>query len=151
MPASLNDGHVGRGVPDVAANSSGNSGYPLTVTALVATPANGTSASAPLWAGLIARLNTALGEDLGFVNPVAVRLGSGVFRDIVAHPGAADNGFGSTRAIRSGTRWMRHRVGQPAARALLTGLRHFYGPAIAVSLQDDLQFGTVCAARSTGP
>jgi kumamolisin len=29
VPTSLNDGHVGRGVPDVAANASPNSGYPM--------------------------------------------------------------------------------------------------------------------------
>ena len=87
VPASLNDGHVGRGVPDVAANSSGNSGYPLTVTGFSSYIGGGTSASAPLWAGLIARLNAALGEDVGFVNPVLYALGSSVFRDIVAHPG----------------------------------------------------------------
>jgi kumamolisin len=145
VPASLNDGHVGRGVPDVAANSSFNSGYPLTVTGFSSYHGSGTSASAPLWAGLIARLNAALGEDVGFVNPVVYALGSSVFRDIVAHPGAADNGFGGTPgySVRTGwdacTGW-----GGPDGAALLTGLRHFYGPVVAVSLQDDLQFGTVC-------
>ena len=73
--------------------ASGNSGYPLTVGGFRFI-GGGTSASAPLWAGLIARLNAALGEDVGFVNPVLYALGSSVFRDIVAHPGAADNGFG---------------------------------------------------------
>ena len=34
--------------------------------------------------------------------------------------------------------------GSPKGTALLRGLRHFYGPVIAVNLQDDLQFGTVC-------
>jgi kumamolisin len=145
VPASLNDGHVGRGVPDVAANSSGNSGYPLTVTGFSSYIGGGTSASAPLWAGLIARVNAALGEDLGFVNPVLYALGSGVFRDIVAHPGAADNGFGSTPGYPVGTSWDAVTGwGSPRGAALLTGLRHFYGPVVAVSLQDDLQFGTVC-------
>ena len=145
VPASLNDGHVGRGVPDVAANSSGNSGYPLTVTGFSSYIGGGTSASAPLWAGLIARLNAALGEDVGFVNPVLYALGSSVFRDIVAHPGDADNGLGGTAGYPVTTGWDACTGwGSPSGRALLTGLRHFFGPVVAVSLQDDLQFGTVC-------
>ncbi len=92
MPASLNDGQHRRGVPDVAANASVASGYPITVGG-GPFPGNGTSASAPLWAGLIAVLNAALNENVGFVNPVLYALGSSVFRDIVAEPGAADNGW----------------------------------------------------------
>jgi len=145
VPASLNDGHVGRGVPDVAANASSNSGYPLSVTGFSSFHGSGTSASAPLWAGLIARLNAALGEDVGFVNPVLYALGSGVFTDIVAHPGAADNAFGSSPGYPVGIGWDACTGwGSPKGKALLTGLRHFYGPVVAVSLQDDLQFGTVC-------
>jgi kumamolisin len=92
VPPSLNDGHRGRGVPDVAANASPNSGYPMIVggSSFVG---NGTSASAPLWAGLIAVINAALGEDVGFVNPALYTLGSRVFRDIVGSPGPADNGL----------------------------------------------------------
>jgi kumamolisin len=54
VPASINDGHRGRGVPDVAANASVNSGYPFILNGGSAL-ANGTSASAPLWAGLVAK------------------------------------------------------------------------------------------------
>jgi kumamolisin len=51
VPVSLNGGGAGRGVPDVAANASGASGYPLFVAGLPDI-GNGTSASAPLYAGL---------------------------------------------------------------------------------------------------
>ena len=35
-------------------------------------------------------------------------------------------------------------MGTPKGIELLHALRHFYGPAIAVNLQDNLHFGTVC-------
>ena len=70
VPASANPGHrVGRGVPDVAGNASPASGYVVRVdgqTFLI----GGTSAVAPLWAGLIALINQKLGTPLGFVNPL---------------------------------------------------------------------------------
>jgi kumamolisin len=146
VPASVNDGHRGRGVPDVSANASPNSGYPIILGGAPSLfPANGTSASAPLWAGLIAVLNAALGENVGFINPVIYALNGAGFRDILPEPGAADNSFAGVTGypVTAGwdavTGW-----GSPRGVALLHALRHFYGPAIAVNLQDDLHFGTVC-------
>jgi hypothetical protein len=62
---------TGRGVPDVAANASLNSGYSGLYMGggLIGYPGNGTSAAAPLWAGLIAVLNANAGFNLGFANP----------------------------------------------------------------------------------
>jgi hypothetical protein len=62
---------TGRGVPDVAANASLNSGYAGLYMGggLIGYPGNGTSAAAPLWAGLIAVLNANAGFNLGFANP----------------------------------------------------------------------------------
>jgi len=60
-PASVNDGHIERGVPDVAGNASENSGYPYFVGGLSQTTGS-TSAVAPLYAGLIAVINAALGR-----------------------------------------------------------------------------------------
>jgi kumamolisin len=145
VPPSVNDGHRGRGVPDVAGNASVNSGYPIILGgSLSPFPMNGTSSSTPLWAGLIAVINAALDENVGFVNPVLYALGSSVFRDIVAEPGATDNSLGAPGyPVGPGwdacTGW-----GSPKGVALLAGLRRFYGPVIAVNLQDDLTFGTVC-------
>ena len=146
VPTSVNDGHQGRGVPDVAANASANSGYPIILGgSLSAWPAAGTSASAPLWAGLVAVLNAALGENVGFVNPVLYALGSSVFRDIVSEPGAANNSLAGTPGYPVGPGWDACTGwGSPRGQALLEGLRRFYGPAIAVSPQDDLAFGVVC-------
>lgn len=61
------DSHRGRGVPDVAANADFDSGYEIVVGGLDY-HGFGTSAAAPLWAALIARLNEGLCRRLGWVN-----------------------------------------------------------------------------------
>jgi kumamolisin len=69
VPPSANaGGHVGRGVPDVAGDADPQTGYSVVVDgqSLVF---GGTSAVAPLWAGLVALLNQHRGTTLGFVNP----------------------------------------------------------------------------------
>ncbi|MBB5445383.1 MULTISPECIES: protease pro-enzyme activation domain-containing protein [unclassified Paraburkholderia] len=57
----------GRGVPDVAGDASPLSGYDVLVDGMQ-TVVGGTSAVAPLWAALIARINAAKGQPAGFVN-----------------------------------------------------------------------------------
>jgi kumamolisin len=82
LPASLNVNHkIGRAVPDVAALGDPDTGYSVLVNnewILV----GGTSAAAPCWAGLIARLNTLLPKNVGFLNPTLYTLPSTAFRDI---------------------------------------------------------------------
>lgn len=126
IPTSLNDGHKGRGVPDVAANASPNSGYPM-IAGGFPFVGNGTSASAPLWAGLIAVINSALGENVGFVNPALYALGSRVFRDIFGPPGPADNGlngvpgYPAVHGWDACTGW-----GSINGKKLLAGLKHLF-------------------------
>jgi hypothetical protein len=72
---------TGRGYPDVAGNASPNSGYPMFVGG-GADDANGTSASTPLWAALVATINSNLGFNVGFVNPILYALGSTAFNPI---------------------------------------------------------------------
>jgi hypothetical protein len=75
---------TGRGVPDVAGNASvfsGFSGFYLGGS-LSSDPANGTSASTPLWAGLIALLNANLGFNIGFANAALYSFGPGAFNPI---------------------------------------------------------------------
>ena len=57
-----------RGVPDVAADADPQTGYDVLVDGTSAVY-GGTSAVAPLWAGLIARINAATGRSAGFINP----------------------------------------------------------------------------------
>lgn len=61
-------GRVGRGVPDVAGNADGATGYSIHVNG-EDTVVGGTSAVAPLWAALSVILNQRLGHRVGFLNP----------------------------------------------------------------------------------
>jgi kumamolisin len=70
VPPSANPNHnVGRGVPDVAGNADPTTGY-VTLVDGQSGVIGGTSAVAPLWAGLIALINQSLGKPAGFINPL---------------------------------------------------------------------------------
>ena len=78
-------GKLGRGVPDVAGNADSTTGYKVRVDGRDAV-IGGTSAVAPLWAGLIALLNQSLGKPVGYLNPqlYSNAAARGTFRDITA-------------------------------------------------------------------
>src|SRR5436305_1571576 len=63
------NGMLGRGVPDVAGAADPNSGYQIVVDSQ-ADVVGGTSAVAPLWAGLIALLNQQATHAVGYLNPL---------------------------------------------------------------------------------
>jgi kumamolisin len=74
----------GRGVPDVAGDADPTTGYEVRVDGknLVI---GGTSAVAPLWAGLIAVSNQQNGKSAGFIQPlIYAAKAAGAFRDIVS-------------------------------------------------------------------
>ena len=81
----------GRGVPDVAGDADPDTGYAVRVDGqqLVI---GGTSAVAPLWAGLIALLNQQLGKPVGYLNPLLYGslAGQGVTNDIVSGNNGAE-------------------------------------------------------------
>ena len=84
VPPSANSNHnVGRGVPDVTGDADPTTGY---VTLVDGNPdvIGGTSAVAPLWAGLIALINESIGKPVGFINPLLYQsaAGAGDFNDI---------------------------------------------------------------------
>ena len=87
VPPSVNPGHfVGRGVPDVAGDADPFTGYQIDVdgSGIVV---GGTSAVAPLWAGLIAGLNSSLQTPVGYLNPTlyqTVAVAAGAFHDITS-------------------------------------------------------------------
>ncbi len=86
IPHSANPGErVGRGVPDVAGDADPNTGYQVLVDGKQGV-IGGTSAVAPLWAGLIALINENLGHPVGYLNPLIYSLpaNSGVFHDITS-------------------------------------------------------------------
>jgi kumamolisin len=70
VPPSANPSHnVGRGVPDVAGDADPTTGY-VTLFDGHSDVIGGTSAVAPLWAGLIALINERMGKPAGFINPL---------------------------------------------------------------------------------
>lgn len=70
IPESANPGNrKGRGVPDVAGDADPVTGYQILVDGQQIV-VGGTSAVAPLWAGLIALINQQVGHPVGFINPV---------------------------------------------------------------------------------
>jgi kumamolisin len=91
-----------RGVPDVSGDADPETGYSVRIDG-TNTVIGGTSAVAPLWAGLIARINATNGRPVGFINPtlyatpVALRdITQGNNGDFAAGPGwDACTGLGS--------------------------------------------------------
>ncbi len=95
VPPSVNaNARVGRGVPDIAGDADPQTGYAVLVDG-ASSVIGGTSAVAPLWAALVARLNAGLTQPLGFLNPL-LYAHPDVLRDIVV----GDNG-----AYRAGVGW----------------------------------------------
>ncbi|RZU42718.1 S53 family peptidase [Edaphobacter modestus] len=72
----------GRGVPDVAGNADPATGYAIRVDGQTMV-IGGTSAVAPLWAGLLALANQQNGKSAGFINPIIYAAkAKPAFRDI---------------------------------------------------------------------
>jgi kumamolisin len=85
VPASVNPPHrIGRGVPDVCAVADPETGVVIMhVDGQNLLPIGGTSAAAPFWAALIARLNQGLHARCGFLNGILyTKLAKGVLHDI---------------------------------------------------------------------
>ena len=84
VPTVAGSKKTGRGVPDVAGDADPASGYEVRVDGQ-GYVIGGTSAVAPLWAGLIALMNQKLGKPVGFLNPLLYGslAGNGLFGDIV--------------------------------------------------------------------
>jgi kumamolisin len=80
LPGSVNDGHKGRGIPDIAGYANG---YTIFLDGKMQRGWEGTSEAAPLYAGLVALMNAAVGGSVGYLNPILYDLGgTSVFNDI---------------------------------------------------------------------
>ena len=130
MPANLNgSGKPGRGVPDIAGNADSTSGYIVRVDGQW-TVVGGTSAVAPLYAGLIAQLNQTLGRPVGALLPALYEIPAAdranIFRDITT-------GNNSVPASQFGPAT----TGYTAAAGwdACTGLGSVHGAALATRLQ----------------
>jgi kumamolisin len=100
VPAAAAGGGTGRGVPDVAGNADPVTGY-LVVVDGQREPIGGTSAVAPLWAGLVARLAQATGKRFGLLQPM---LYAGAAAGAAA-PGFNDIVQGNNGAYKAGPGW----------------------------------------------
>jgi kumamolisin len=114
LPDNVDTGKPGRGVPDVAGNADPETGYQTLVDGSQQV-VGGTSAVAPLWAGLVALLNQSLGAPLGFANPrLYALLGTAAFHDITS---------GSNGAYSAGPGWDACTgLGSPDGTQLASGL-----------------------------
>ncbi|MGC2767924.1 MAG: S53 family peptidase [Candidatus Acidiferrum sp.] len=109
------NGFAGRGVPDVAGDADPETGYNVVVDGQ-STVIGGTSAVAPLWAGLFALINQSLGTNVGYVNPLLYAAkAEATFHDITS---------GNNGSYSAGPGWDACTgLGTPNGTALLTALK----------------------------
>ena len=82
VPVSISGNNfVGRGVPDVAGDADPSTGYCIVIDGGNYT-IGGTSAVAPLMAGLVALLNQLSATPVGFIHPI-IYAHPEIFRDII--------------------------------------------------------------------
>ncbi len=106
----------GRGVPDVAGVADPETGYQVFVDGQ-ASVVGGTSAVAPLWAGLIALCNEQLGKNLGWFHPT-------LYGTVAQHKGLHDITSGTNGSFHAKTGWdCCTGLGTPNGTALLNLLK----------------------------
>ena len=82
VPLSFNNQFAGRGLPDISADADPATGYKITVDGGDYV-FGGTSAVAPLLAGLIALTNQIQGKNIGFIHPI-IYADPNAFRDVIS-------------------------------------------------------------------
>jgi subtilase family serine protease len=125
---------AGRGVPDVSADASGHSGMAIVLSSgstYTIRNSGGTSASAPIWAGVIALADQYAHRDLGDVNPAIYDIGRSAtyhraFHDVTSgsntpsFPGKKITGYHAGPGWDPVTGW-----GSPDAQYLVPLLAHY--------------------------
>jgi kumamolisin len=122
----------GRGVPDVSGDADPNTGYNILVDGESAV-FGGTSAVAPLWAGLVARINQQMGKPIGFLNPL-------IYGQVVEAAGFHDIVSGDNGSFRAAKGW------DPC-----TGLGSPDGAKLAAALTKARTSQAAAVGRSVGP
>jgi subtilase family serine protease len=126
-----------RGVPDVSADASGHTGMAIALSddgRSMIRNSGGTSASAPIWAALIALADQYAGRHLGLVNPAIYQIARGpryhqAFHDItkgnntVRFPPATIAGYRAAPGWDPATGW-----GSPDAQVLIPLLARYAAP-----------------------
>jgi len=111
--AGLTGTAAGRGVPDVAADASPATGMAVAFYQngrQVVGPADGTSAGAPFWAGIIALADQDAGRHLGFVDQSIYRIARGssyhrAFHDITSGGNTVTYSGGNVTGYRAAPGW----------------------------------------------
>ena len=119
-------GSAMRGIPDIAANADFHTGMIL-VIGTVQVGSAGTSASAPLFAALLARIMAELGTHLGHLNPTLYEAAvAATFRHVVA-----TNNYQTGTSLEkyvAGSGWNPCTgLGSPNGQQLLAALKTYYG------------------------
>lgn len=107
---------TGRGVPDVAGVADPNTGYTILVDGEQGV-VGGTSAVAPLWAGLVALMNEHLGKNLGWFHPT-------IYGTFAQHKVLHDITSGTNGEYKAGIGWDACTgIGTPNGQAMLKILK----------------------------
>ena len=132
-----------RGVPDTAADADPDTGYTILVDG-ERIAIGGTSAGAPLWAGLVARCNQLLGTRLGFLNPTLYSINqSSGFHDITQGNNGA---FSSTPGWDACTG-----LGSPTGNRLLQALSTATGKTVSATVGKLAASAQTTETRSSRP
>jgi len=116
VPLGVGSTFRGRGVPDIAGVADPETGY-LTLVDGTWGVIGGTSAVAPLWAGLIALLNQNLGKRVGFLHP-------SLYGTVAQHKAVNDITSGTNGAYNAGPGWDACTgLGTPNGAAILNALK----------------------------
>jgi kumamolisin len=115
IPVQPETNFAGRGLPDVAGDADPSTGYSVLVDGQNEV-IGGTSAVAPLWAGLLALVNQQVGNPAGFVNPLLYKAAPSGFHDITQ---------GTNGTYQAGPGWDACTgLGSPDGAALLQALQN---------------------------
>jgi kumamolisin len=99
LPVSIDSGKPGRGVPDIAMSATNY----FTRVDRSEGASGGTSAVAPLMAGLVALLNQAKQKNVGFLNPFLYsNVSKGIVHDVTAGTNAITN---TVKGYNAGPGW----------------------------------------------
>jgi kumamolisin len=117
VPVSIDNGKPGRGVPDIAMSATNY----FTRVDTSEGASGGTSAVAPLMAALVARLNQAMGKNVGFLNPLLyTNAANGVVQDVTQGTNAIT---GTVKGYNAGPGWDAcSGLGTPIGTAILSKL-----------------------------
>ncbi len=130
-PNADGSGKTGRGVPDVASLADPETPFVVLGPDGKLGLVGGTSAAAPLWSALVARVNQRTGAPLGYFNPQLYARVSGSLHDITL----GNNGGGNITGYSAGPGWDACTGwGRPEGAKLLAALSPPAAPAVVMAV-----------------